>query len=668
MDAHALQVTNRELEATVADLKRTVMQLEDRIDHEEAEARRLHHLVGDKNAEIDELKHVIHTQRREAVALREELDRHMASPAMVATPSLDSAGGRIDRSMQTLVDITPPEEVDRMHQQIEELQMQLEQFQAEMGATFGATCVRQSGFMDDGSDRGADSPDPEMASPEDEEFGNTYSPMRTAPRLQLNLAIPPNLGAGGGDPTSEALLTARGAGAQPGETPRAHIRIPQLVTTRGAAAGPAAPSPPACGASSVTTAPLTARRNASEPNFSFGHGHTPRISTADLMRRSYVDPTSTTGPSYIIGDVNYGTDSQSPKGASRRVSMSVLEPSQQQSHQARRAQSVVSVAAASSNASPPMPPTAARTVTDSGDDAPQHAAAQFRARHASVIGANSVCIGSISPDIGGLSINSASPRASGATTTIDVDVALSGGHMFGIADSGEPCPVCAMIESIQTTYAGKELTREAYYAVGWIPEICHRWSLEHNIAWTIEERAAVATALTNRTRLSAFTSFSHRGPVNIWRKRPFWRSAWRPAYAVLQGVFLYIFNSSRPNEPVVAVIPVRASFIELVTLNGRTRCLQISSLGCMSCVGAAPGDCVETMTIALDSQKELLGWEKALQTMQRTCAHKCSHKFMNELNALKDISEMLLTLAKHNEKRAAEKEKELLREKPAEEK
>jgi hypothetical protein len=223
-------------------------------------------------------------------------------------------------------------------------------------------------------------------------------------------------------------------------------------------------------------------------------------------------------------------------------------------------------------------------------------------------------------------------------------------HMFGLDESPD-CPVCDLMEKIQKMYLGKAMRREAYYAVGWIPDMCLSWAADHRRVWTLEERTMIATALAERPKLSTLRNRTCEGYVYLWRKRRFWKKPWRPVYAVIQGVFLYIFNTNVGHEPLIAIIPIRASYIEAVQLSGRTRCLQISSLGCKHCVGGKDGDCVETMTISVDTDEQLGHWVVALQTKQGSCAHKCSSRFLTQVEGIRDVAEMLIELAATNERK-----------------
>jgi hypothetical protein len=217
------------------------------------------------------------------------------------------------------------------------------------------------------------------------------------------------------------------------------------------------------------------------------------------------------------------------------------------------------------------------------------------------------------------------------------------------------CQICELLNHVQTMFSGKMMNKMAYYAVGWVPEMCERWQAEHHLVWTIEERATVATALFNRPLLSNFTeNIVCSGPVILHRPdRPFWRSNWKPCFAVLQGVFLYLFPCQDTGERLMAISLIRGATITILKKFERQDfALRIDSLGCSSCVRAEPRDLVEGMSLAFTSQSDLLRWKGMLDDLSAVCPHQCSSKFINEATALREIMEALLTVAAREQKKA----------------
>jgi hypothetical protein len=214
------------------------------------------------------------------------------------------------------------------------------------------------------------------------------------------------------------------------------------------------------------------------------------------------------------------------------------------------------------------------------------------------------------------------------------------------------CLVCELIDYIQHTYSGKMKSRAAYYAVGWLPEICQRWQLEHSLVWTIEERATVATTLQNRPQLSSFTHWHYEGPVKVHRPKKFiWSSPWADGYALLQGIFLYIFDAKAPKQRVASVISVRGALIEMITCDSKApHCLRISALGCRTCAGASEFDGVDEIVLRFDTAQQLSKCRQALCTMQMTCPHQCSAKFAQEVESFKEIAELLLSMSLREER------------------
>lgn len=217
-------------------------------------------------------------------------------------------------------------------------------------------------------------------------------------------------------------------------------------------------------------------------------------------------------------------------------------------------------------------------------------------------------------------------------------------HIFTIndAEDGEDCPICDLMDQVKSRYAGKMIDRHAYYAVGWIPEMCSRWQTEHCYTWTIEERAAMANILAKRPTVSSFSISKMEGPLQLWRSRVFWKSPWKPCFALLQGVFLYVFPSREPSAPVLAVTLVRGAQIQSCQADGKDYVMKITSLCCRNCIGGVESDSTEVMTIAFDSPKEMSDWSVALLHAQQTCPHRCSSKFQNEIASFREISECLL--------------------------
>ena len=215
------------------------------------------------------------------------------------------------------------------------------------------------------------------------------------------------------------------------------------------------------------------------------------------------------------------------------------------------------------------------------------------------------------------------------------------------------CLVCELIDHIQFTYSGKMKSRAAYYAVGWFPEICQRWQLEHSLVWTIEERATVATTLQNRPTLSSFSHWHYEGNVKVKRDvgSKFWKSPWQDSYALLQGIFLYVFDAKAPQQRVTSVISVRGAVIELVSNDPKAPyCLRISALGCRTCAGASETDGVDELLLRFDSAAALTACRQAVCTMQMTCPHQCSAKFAQEVESFKEIAELLLSMSVREER------------------
>lgn len=222
---------------------------------------------------------------------------------------------------------------------------------------------------------------------------------------------------------------------------------------------------------------------------------------------------------------------------------------------------------------------------------------------------------------------------------------------------GATCSICELTQYIKEHFT-RMTCRQAYFAAGFIPEMCERWQLEHDIVWTIEERAAIATALHAKPQLSSFSTWHLASAAKYWRHKEqrFWKSNWKDCFLLLQGVFLYVFPSARTTDRLISVSLIRSAKITVQrSTQDKLFVLRLDCLGCGACVGAKEDEHVQEVLIGFKEEHTLLEWKETVSQLSMTCPHMCSSKFANSVTTLREMCEDLLLMSYREEKRAARK-------------
>ena len=608
-DSHSLRVRVSQLESAIEEHKRMIYHLESVLQQERSENSNLTHMLRSKNSEIEDLKALLVSKDEERVELFEQVQRFLSSSNMPDREPVKPETQFVSRWVQTLVEFTAPEEVEEMKDEIAYLREQLEESELELVQTRRMHADSMFEFDDSGSDN-------------DDGHNESFRRPTVPQGLNLNL----NLGSLSKFPGGAAAGTQASdkesddddtASERVDCTPRLTSKL-VLISPRFAADGAVADATAAPTGSPTTVTNnnagnVTHRRNRTV-------SETPRITTARLFRSTYIDPTTSAARRNmsVIGDTQYHSPiHHSPSPHSPSIAKATFTPPEITAATPRRVISDEELKKAEQGEHP----TNAYSLSMLKDTRAYNIARESTLERDEL----AVTIGSLNQT-----------------------------HMFGL-DENPDCPICSLITAIREKYVGKPMQRkEAFYAAGWIPDLLQGWADDHSRVWTLEERTMIATALADRPKLSTLRNRQCEGYVYLWRRRRFWnlgKKVWKPVYAVLQGVFLYVFNSNVSHERLLAIIPVRSSYIETVQLSNRTRCLQISSLGCKHCVAGKDGDCVETMTISVDTDEQLGHWVVALQMKQQSCAHKCSSRILSRAEGIRDVAELLIELGSVNERK-----------------
>lgn len=223
---------------------------------------------------------------------------------------------------------------------------------------------------------------------------------------------------------------------------------------------------------------------------------------------------------------------------------------------------------------------------------------------------------------------------------------------------GASCSICDLMTYLKEHFT-RMACRQSYFAAGFIPEMCERWQLEHDIVWTIEERAAIATALHAKPQLASFSTWHLASEGKYWRHKEnrFWKSNWKDCFFLLQGVFLYIFPSGRSTDRLLSVSLIRSANITVQrSAQDKLFVIRLECLGCGSCVGAHEDEHVQEVLIGFKHEDTMLEWKETIHQLSMTCPHMCSSKFANSVSTLREMCEDLLLMSYREEKRAARKQ------------
>lgn len=188
------------------------------------------------------------------------------------------------------------------------------------------------------------------------------------------------------------------------------------------------------------------------------------------------------------------------------------------------------------------------------------------------------------------------------------------------------CALCDVVAHVQATVGTSMPSTALYFAAGWIPEAVNKWRVNHSTELTREELQVLVSLLDKRPPLGEFPVAKLENNVFIKKKNAlFFQKEWRPAYALLHGVFLNMFSGKNPESQLIATTPIRGSTIS--KWEKMKNCIEIETCACSTCLNAAEDDCVEHTIIRFENAVTAANWADALRETQCVCPHRCSELF-----------------------------------------
>jgi hypothetical protein len=234
-------------------------------------------------------------------------------------------------------------------------------------------------------------------------------------------------------------------------------------------------------------------------------------------------------------------------------------------------------------------------------------------------------------------------------------------HMYGLPDENcesmtADCPVCLLMATLREKFGSRMPSRFAYYAAGWIPELCEQWLVEHRRVWTTEEVAAI------NAHMERPPSVERVGPSHLASNAKLWREAffgknWKDHYFVLSGVFLFIFPSDQKRELATNVLLIRgANIVRQRDHSTKLFTIRIIPIGCDRC-HRRTSRFNEEVVIGFKEESVMFEWLEMLSYLSQICPHMCSSKFANNLTPMREVCEALLAAAFREEKREVAQER-----------